>query len=326
MVLDWTAYRLQQGGGTAEEAARQLPDLLSVVRLADLPRSVSLCCPSPSHRQASTLMANLLAVAQPPQAPRTPDHQPSGLPGGPALHGPVPSLTCTLQGGHASVSAGLAVSGARGLPGSSGGSGRSRRHRASALLAVGGYDGSWRSLRSAELYCPRSDTWSPGPALTLTALGHVGCVSALPRGEVYLVGGSPFCSQAARLRPSSNPCPGPAPNPSAGSNPNSNSNASAAALGAGGWGFWEACCAPVVPRAHAGIVAAATVVLAVGGRSQVQQVQQVLRSVELYVPSSPAWVPGPDMAVERSAMACATLGGQVGAMDMGMGTGYCTWT
>ncbi len=43
--------------------------------------------------------------------------------------------------------------------------GRPRRHQPTALLAAGGHDETWRSLKVVERYDPSSNTWAPGPAM-----------------------------------------------------------------------------------------------------------------------------------------------------------------
>eukprot|EP00955_Chlamydomonas_euryale_P118359 366537-Chlamydomonas_euryale.AAC.2 len=62
------------------------------------------------------------------------------------------------------------------------------------LLAVGGCDASWRSLRSAEVYDPVVDAWSPGPSLA-SGVSFAGCANMQRRGGAWLVGGTPMCSQ-----------------------------------------------------------------------------------------------------------------------------------
>ncbi|KAL6765234.1 hypothetical protein V8C86DRAFT_2463536 [Haematococcus lacustris] len=62
-------------------------------------------------------------------------------------------------------------------------------------------------------------------------------------------------------------------------------------------------------RAHAGVVAAAGMLFVLGGRSQVQAVQQVLPSCEVLAPPSSAWALAPDMHQPRSALAAAAMGG-----------------
>lgn len=74
--------------------------------------------------------------------------------------------------------------------------GRARRQQPSGLVAVGGHDSSWRSLRTVELYDQQSDSWHHGPALS-TGVSFAAC--ALVDQEVYLVGGTPLCSQVACL-------------------------------------------------------------------------------------------------------------------------------
>ncbi|GLI69527.1 hypothetical protein VaNZ11_014169 [Volvox africanus] len=201
--------------------------------------------------------------------------------------------------------------------------GRRRSHLTSYLLAAGGHDASWRSVKAVEMYDPRTDQWIAGPSL-LQGLSFTGS-ALVPRsgsgfrfehepggsgiksscGAVYLVGGTPLCSSVWRLPWGSN---GP--------------------VGQG----WEPCPPLLMPRAHAGVVSIAGTLTVLGGRSQVQQVQRVLNTVEMLIPSasvdvgaagSAAFLPpsgascwrfGPDMVLPRSAHACAVLGGRIFAL------------
>ncbi|GLC45195.1 hypothetical protein PLESTB_000425100 [Pleodorina starrii] len=234
------------------------------------------------------------------------------------------------------------VSGSRnGVGGGGGGGGRPRRHLASCLLAAGGHDASWRAVKAVEMYDPRTDQWVAGPSL-LQGLSFTGAAmvpgsgsgigfgsglgsgsgSSAPLGgcgAVFLVGGTPLCSSVWRL-------PWGADGP----------------MGRG----WEPCPPLLMPRAHAGVVAVAGTLTVLGGRSQVQQVQHVLNTVEVLNPAgggdadtaststgatssaaaavsagftSPGgggggWQRGPDMVLPRSAHACAVLGGRIFAL------------
>ncbi|KAG2436918.1 hypothetical protein HXX76_006437 [Chlamydomonas incerta] len=233
---------------------------------------------------------------------------------------------------------------------------RARRRPAACLVAVGGHDSGWRAVKHVEVYDPRTDTWTQGPSLlqglsfagaallpggaatagATAAAGiggsgssNTGSGSSSPGSLLYLVGGTPLCSSVWRLR-----------------------------WGAGGplagrGGGWEAGPALGMSRAHAGVVSVAGALVVLGGRSQVQQVQHVLSSVELLQPEAAAasgplavadlaassggggggssaggaagagggggggcsaWVRGPDMVMARSAHACAVLGGRVYAL------------
>lgn len=74
------------------------------------------------------------------------------------------------------------------------------------------------------------------------------------------VGGTPLCAQVACLTSAS----------------------SSSEKGAGLQSWWQPRPGLSLPRAHAGVVSAGVNLFVLGGRSQVQQVQQVLKSVEVY--------------------------------------------
>lgn len=77
---------------------------------------------------------------------------------------------------------------------------------------------------------------------------------------------------------------------------------------------WEQLPGLVAPRAHAGIVSANGSLFVLGGRSQRQAVQHVLPSVEVFSPERYTWGRAPDMALPRSALGSAVLGGGVYAI------------
>lgn len=114
--------------------------------------------------------------------------------------------------------------------------GRPRRHRPTGLLAVGGHDATWRSLKVVERYDPTSDSWLPGPSLT-QALAHASAV--LLDRDVYVVGGTPLWNAVLRLSPDR--------------------------------GVWAPHASLASPRVHAGVVSAGGSVFVMGGRSQVGQ-------------------------------------------------------
>ncbi|GIL48096.1 hypothetical protein Vafri_4791 [Volvox africanus] len=162
----------------------------------------------------------------------------------------------------------------RGFGAGGAGSGRRRSYLTSYLLAAGGHDASWRSVKAVEMYDPRTDQWVAGPSL-LQGLSFTGS-ALVPRsgsgfrsghepggsgikiscGAVYLVGGTPLCSSVWRLPWGSN---GP--------------------VGQG----WEPCPPLLMPRAHAGVVSIAGTLTVLGGRSQVQQRTRLCRSGRTYL-------------------------------------------
>ncbi|KAG1665275.1 hypothetical protein FOA52_015852 [Chlamydomonas sp. UWO 241] len=248
VVLDWVAAQ-------PSHRAQDLPELLGAVRATELPAHVSLTCHSPQHHDVLGHLTYLLE-----ERSRGAGTCSSGASGD------------DNEGGGGGGSGG---------GGDGGGGGGARNHKAVHLLAVGGCDASWRSLRSAELYDPVADAWSPGPSLG-TGVSFAGCATMQRRGEALLVGGTPLCSQVAQLSPT---------------------------------GVWDVCPNLSLPRAHAGVVSSGGLLFVLGGRSQVHAVQRVLSSVEVYQPGPCAvWHGMPDMGLPRSALTAAALGGWVYAI------------
>lgn len=70
------------------------------------------------------------------------------------------------------------------------GSGRPRRHQPTLLLAAGGHDATWRSLKVVEAYDPHTDAWGAAPTMA-SSVSFAGC-TLLDR-DVYLVGCSCCC-------------------------------------------------------------------------------------------------------------------------------------
>ena len=139
------------------------------------PRVFATVAPTSAATSAPT-GTTTVALAMPTRATGTPIRTPIGTPTG----------TVALPGGGAEASGGWANAGALT---------QSRaRHTATILpdrrvLVVGGErsQSGANSLGSAEIYDPRTNSWSSGPAMNLGRMGHT--ATPLPTGQVLVVGG-----------------------------------------------------------------------------------------------------------------------------------------
>ncbi|GAX72739.1 hypothetical protein CEUSTIGMA_g195.t1 [Chlamydomonas eustigma] len=295
-IVDWVAFDAPERNG-------HLGDLLSAVRPDELPKDLDIVCHTEIHKQLINPLKSWLSISSftpipvPPPLPpnlHKSTHQLKSqdssyalsfeqlMSSSPADHYFMHAMQAATVHPVASTSTSTqpqATSAANYCIPPPGGTCRgARRHKCSYLIAVGGHDDGWRSLRTSELYDPVVDKWQPGPSL-FTAVSFAAC--AVVGRSVMLVGGTPLRSHVARLAED----------------------------------FWEPCLNLTLPRAHAGVVSATGGSLFVlGGRSQVQQVQQVLKSVEMYKPGGTEWVAMPDMSIPRCALASASISGRIYAI------------
>ena len=295
-VIDWCVYQTTRGQGVTSDL---LEEHLTLVRREGLSESdpgailALLKVKTPAHVEALVTLETLLSS------------QPS-----PSSEGP----SCHLEGSRA----GGALTSGR------------RRQAATMLLAAGGHDGDWRSLRSVECYDPGDDSWHQGPNL-IQPTSFAGC--AVLNKEAYFIGGTPLSTVvsklvargeqsqrasldlpiSARAHPAS-PFPSTSYSPPS-SPPMSSYLGSYPGSQRGTYCQWEACPNLVVPRAHAGVVSCPDALLVIGGRGG----QTILVTCEVFRSSVDSWQKSswqqlPDLRTERSALATASLSGKVFAI------------
>lgn len=145
------------------------------------------------------------------------------------------------------------------------------------LMAAGGHDPAWRSIRNTEVYNPKDDAWEAGPLLPQGYSFATGCVTG---SGAYIVAGATHGNSVARL-------------------------ASAAAAS------WQQLPQCNKPRLHTAATACCNELYVLGGRAGATS---ELRSTEVFDLAAMKWRLGPQMVWPRTALAAATLHDQLFAV------------
>eukprot|EP00241_Pyramimonas_parkeae_P000900 CAMPEP_0114237522 /NCGR_PEP_ID=MMETSP0058-20121206/7437_1 /TAXON_ID=36894 /ORGANISM="Pyramimonas parkeae, CCMP726" /LENGTH=599 /DNA_ID=CAMNT_0001349573 /DNA_START=302 /DNA_END=2101 /DNA_ORIENTATION=+ len=189
-----------------------------------------------------------------------------------------------------------------------------REYAASGLIAAGGHDEAWRSLRTVEIYDPKRNTWSAGPAMD-AALSFVG--SARVNGGLYVMGGSTFCNTVLRL--DTNPVH-PVHPAAAASIPSLASATTTSPLATLPVALWEQVAALQTPRVHAGVAELGGYLYAAGGSSGRTGAMSVVERFRVEgggrdagndVGAGGCWQRVAGMATPRSSLGAASLAGEL---------------
>ncbi|KAK9817893.1 hypothetical protein WJX72_003862 [[Myrmecia] bisecta] len=151
-----------------------------------------------------------------------------------------------------------------------------RQGMPSQLIAVGGHDSGWRTLKTVELYDPQKERWSAGPSMPT---GYSFAGAAAVHAGLFVVNGDPRMGHVVTLDRAQR--------------------------------SWQAFAQPATPRIHSAVAALHGNVYVVGGRTGACE---ELRSVEYLAPCASCWQSAASMVRTRTSLAAGALGGHLYAV------------